>query len=130
MTAGEAQPDWLAGYVGLLRRRIGFVLPQRNQRALEKAVRELAQLHGYQEPAAALPLLESVPIENAQLQAVVQAVTINESYFFRDPPAMTALRHRLLQQRELLAHPGMELAAARQMHRTAHRLEVLRSQLR
>jgi hypothetical protein len=41
-----------------------------------------------------------------------------------------ALRHRVQQERQLLAHPRMELAAARQLARTQRRLEVLRSQLR
>ena len=41
-----------------------------------------------------------------------------------------ALRHRVQQERELLAHPGMELAAARQLARSQRHLEVLRSQLR
>ena len=41
-----------------------------------------------------------------------------------------ALRQRMQQERGLLAHPGMEFAAARQLARTHRRLEVLRSQLR
>jgi hypothetical protein len=41
-----------------------------------------------------------------------------------------ALRHRMRQERELLVHPGMELAAARQLARSQRRLEVLSSQLR
>jgi hypothetical protein len=40
------------------------------------------------------------------------------------------LRHRMRQERDLLEHPGMELAAARQLARTQRRLEVLHSQLR
>jgi hypothetical protein len=44
--------------------------------------------------------------------------------------AIRALRHRMQQERELLAHPGMEFAAARQLARSQRRLEVLRSQLR
>jgi hypothetical protein len=41
-----------------------------------------------------------------------------------------ALRQRMQQERKLLEHPAMELAAARQLARTHRRLEVLRSQLR
>jgi len=44
--------------------------------------------------------------------------------------AIRALGNRMQQERELLAHPGMELAAARQLARSQRRLEVLRSQLR
>ena len=40
------------------------------------------------------------------------------------------LRNRIRQQRELLEHPGLELAAARQLARSQRRLEGLRSQLR
>ena len=43
---------------------------------------------------------------------------------------ISALRHRIRQERELLEHPAMELAAARQLARSHRRLEVLRSQLR
>jgi hypothetical protein len=40
-----------------------------------------------------------------------------------------ALHHRVQQERALLADPGRELAAARQLARSQRRLEVLRSQL-
>jgi hypothetical protein len=43
---------------------------------------------------------------------------------------ISALRRRIQQERLLLAHPGMELAAARELVRTQRRLEVLRNQLR
>jgi hypothetical protein len=41
-----------------------------------------------------------------------------------------SLRSRIRQERALLEHPGLELAAARQLARSQRRLEVLRSQLR
>jgi hypothetical protein len=44
--------------------------------------------------------------------------------------AIRTLRNRIRQERELLEHPGMELAAARQLARSQRRLQVLRSQLR
>jgi hypothetical protein len=44
--------------------------------------------------------------------------------------AIGALRRRIRQERELLQHPGLELAAARELARSSHRLEVLRNQLR
>ena len=43
---------------------------------------------------------------------------------------MSELRRRIQQERLLLAHPGMELAAARELARTQRRLEGLRNQLR
>ncbi|HEY8180526.1 MAG TPA: hypothetical protein VIH33_09010 [Candidatus Limnocylindria bacterium] len=43
---------------------------------------------------------------------------------------MSELRRRIQQERLLLAHPGMELAAARELARTQRRLEGLRDQLR
>jgi hypothetical protein len=43
---------------------------------------------------------------------------------------MRALRRRVQQERLLLAHPGMELAAARELARTQRRLERLHSELR
>jgi len=44
--------------------------------------------------------------------------------------AIGALRGRMRQERELLGHPRMELAAARQLARSQRRLKVLRAQLR
>jgi hypothetical protein len=44
--------------------------------------------------------------------------------------AMRELRRRIQQERLLLAHPGMELAAARALARTQRRLEGLHNQLR
>jgi hypothetical protein len=44
--------------------------------------------------------------------------------------AMRELRRRIQQERLLLAHPGMELAAARELARTQRRLEGLHHQLR
>jgi hypothetical protein len=44
--------------------------------------------------------------------------------------AIRALRQRMRQERELLEHPGLEFAAARQLARTQRRLQVLHSQLR
>jgi len=44
--------------------------------------------------------------------------------------AIAAIRSRIRRERELLFSPRLELAAARQMVRSHHRLEVLRSQLR
>ncbi len=43
---------------------------------------------------------------------------------------MRELRRRIQQERLLLAHPGMELAAARELARTQRRLEGLHNQLR
>jgi hypothetical protein len=43
---------------------------------------------------------------------------------------ISALRRRIRQERELLEHPGLELAAARELARSHRRLEVLRSSLR
>jgi hypothetical protein len=43
---------------------------------------------------------------------------------------ISALQWRIQQERLLLAHPGMELAAARELARTQRRLEGLRNQLR
>jgi hypothetical protein len=43
---------------------------------------------------------------------------------------MSELRRRIQQERLLLAHPGMELAAARELARTQRSLEGLRDQLR
>ena len=44
--------------------------------------------------------------------------------------SISALRRRIQQERLLLAHPAMELAAARELARTQRRLEGLSNQLR
>jgi hypothetical protein len=43
---------------------------------------------------------------------------------------ISALRRRIRQERELLGHPGLEVAAARELARSQRRLEVLHSRLR
>jgi chemotaxis protein methyltransferase CheR len=90
--APAAEGDWtpVAGWLG---REIGYSVPAANHYLLASACRDLLATHRFATPAH---LVEAAGRDRSLRQAVINACTINESYFFRDTGLWEALRARVL----------------------------------
>jgi chemotaxis protein methyltransferase CheR len=87
--------------LGFVQRRTGLAFPPNRRFAVWRAVPRLMERLGAADPAELLRLLEAEPELFAEL---VSALTVNESYFFRDPDQLRFLRNTVLPQ--VLAEAG------------------------
>jgi len=76
--------------------RFGHSPNTRTAEELAKTVTEISAGCGFSSMAEYLTLLRTLPIEAPMVQALLQTVTNNESYFFRDPTSMDSLRQHVL----------------------------------
>lgn len=92
--AARAEPRLLEGCLELLRSRVGLKLPASRRPELARALAHV--LPRRIEVADALRLLQQ---DRACFDALVAAITIGETYFFRDPAHFDHIRDCLLPER-------------------------------
>lgn len=99
-TDADAQEGMAGADLGWLQERVfrhsGFIVPDRSLPLLRRALANTAQRRG--ESIADLCRQLRKPAESAAMAALINEVTIGESYFFRDPEQMQLLRAQLLPQ--------------------------------
>lgn len=86
------EPDWTPVAVWL-EREIGYTVPPAKHYLLASACRDLLAATRLTSPAR---LAEIATADRSTRQALINACTINESYFFRDAGLWDALRGRVL----------------------------------
>jgi len=94
MTAVRAeQLQWLAD---LLESALGLHFPRLRWGDLERNLGRLATAQGFDDVSSCLRWLESTPMEGGPLEALIDAFTIGETYFFRDAAMMEAMATDIL----------------------------------
>jgi chemotaxis protein methyltransferase CheR len=84
---------------GLVRLRAGIEIPDARKQDLEKGVAAALETTGIADADGLYDLLaEKGPRGAAAFEAMVPAITINETHFFRNRPQMNALRDEILPQ--------------------------------
>jgi chemotaxis protein methyltransferase CheR len=99
--AGEVtlSPADFDRYRAIVRQRAGIEIPDARKQDLEKGVAAALQLSGASDPGTLYELLaEKGPRGTAAFEAMVPAITINETHFFRNRPQMKALETEILPQ--------------------------------
>jgi chemotaxis protein methyltransferase CheR len=86
-------------YRGLVRLRAGIEIPDARKQDLEKGIQAALEATGSRDVNGLYDLLaEKGPRGAAAFEAMVPAITINETHFFRNRPQMNALRDEILPQ--------------------------------
>jgi chemotaxis protein methyltransferase CheR len=103
MSAGAGEvtlsPTDFDRYRAIVRQRAGIEIPDNRKTDLEKGVRAALEVTGAANPDSLYDLLaEKGPRGAAAFEAMVPAITINETHFFRNRPQMKALETELLPQ--------------------------------
>lgn len=99
MSAAFALPDRLVAEAAeLVRRRTGMVIGEARRDAFVEALGHAMREAGVRDPVVYLADLAAVP---ALLDGLAGAITVGETYFFREPQQFEVLRERILP--ELLA---------------------------
>ena len=80
----------------LFERRLGHVLNDRATQELTEALSRLTKSCGFETTGQYLALLRTLPLDAPMVQALLQTVTNNETYFFRDPTSVQSLRTHIL----------------------------------
>jgi chemotaxis protein methyltransferase CheR len=99
--AGEVtlSPTDFDRYRAIVRQRAGIEIPDNRKTDLEKGVFAALEVTGAANPDALYELLaEKGPRGAAAFEAMVPAITINETHFFRNRPQMKALETEILPQ--------------------------------
>jgi chemotaxis protein methyltransferase CheR len=99
--AGEAtlSPTDFDRYRAIVRQRAGIEIPDNRKSDLEKGVLAALELTGASDPGTLYELLaEKGPRGTTAFEAMVPAITINETHFFRNRPQMKALETEILPQ--------------------------------
>ena len=99
--AGEItlSPSDFDRYRAIVRQRAGIEIPDARKTDLEKGVRAALEVTGAGNADALYELLaEKGPRGAAAFEAMVPAITINETHFFRNRPQMKALETEILPQ--------------------------------
>lgn len=94
--AGAVDPDPQRALRDLFERRVGHVLSERAAQELTDALYRLTKSCGFQSTGQYLALLRTLPLDAPMVQALLQTVTNNETYFFRDPSSVQSLRDHIL----------------------------------
>jgi chemotaxis protein methyltransferase CheR len=94
-----------ARFRDLIIRRTGMLFGERRRDALNRALAEGAQRMD-SDVAAYYVRLEETPTNSDLWDDLIKALTINETYFFRDPQQIEALRRHLLP--DLIARHGAD----------------------
>jgi chemotaxis protein methyltransferase CheR len=84
---------WLPALAELLEQRVGLHFPPERWGELAREVRSVARAHELPEEVFARGLCAGAA---AQLDALVEALTIGETYFFREPHCLEALARHVL----------------------------------
>jgi chemotaxis protein methyltransferase CheR len=103
MTGGAGEvtlsPTDFDRYRAIVRQRAGIEIPDARKADLEKGVRAALDLTGAADAEGLYELLaEKGPRGTAAFEAMVPAITINETHFFRNRPQMKALETEILPQ--------------------------------
>jgi len=86
-------------YRAIVRQRAGIEIPDARKSDLEKGVRAALEVTGAADEGALYELLaEKGPRGAAAFEAMVPAITINETHFFRNRPQMKSLETEILPQ--------------------------------
>jgi chemotaxis protein methyltransferase CheR len=95
--AGPLSPQDQGRFRELVRQRAGIEIPDARLTDLEKGVRAALEQSGASSHDMLYDLLaEKGPRGIAAFEAMIPAVTINETHFFRNRPQMEALRNEIL----------------------------------
>jgi chemotaxis protein methyltransferase CheR len=97
----------LGGLAKLLRARIGFQLPDSRLCDLQAAAQRVLSWARVPEGGS---VVQAFGEDAAAFDALVSAVTIGETYFFRDPGQLDLLRDRVIPQLRALRSPSHSLA--------------------
>jgi chemotaxis protein methyltransferase CheR len=94
---GTLSPQDQGRFRELVRQRAGIEIPDARLADLEKGVRAALEQSGASSPDMLYDLLaEKGPRGIAAFEAMIPAVTINETHFFRNRPQMQALENEIL----------------------------------
>lgn len=94
--AGIVDPGPQRELCELFERRLGHVLNERAAQELTDALYRLTKSCGFESTSQYLALLRTLPLDAPMVQALLQTVTNNETYFFRDPSSVQSLRTYIL----------------------------------
>jgi len=100
-----ATVPWIAALRDLIRSRLGYEVPD-HRMTLEIAPRVLAyaETHGHLAPQGFVESLR-VARDGEDWDALVQVVTVGETYFFRHPEQLAVLADRLQRRSEAVGRP-------------------------
>lgn len=82
--------------VALIRARTGIIIHSHQRPALHATALAACHRFGYADNRRYLAALAQLPAEAPEFEHLFTAITVGESYFFRDTPQMTLLREHLL----------------------------------
>ncbi len=80
----------------LVETRFGHMLPGRMSEALAEKMQQVLDRSGFVTLDEYFALLRTLPLDAHLVQTLIQAITNNESYFFRDATSVQSLREHVL----------------------------------
>jgi len=95
MTSG-ARAAWVAPLAGLVGRRLGLAFPRERWDDLERGIRDAARERGVPDADAFACGLLDAPADDALSETLACALTVGETYFFREPRSFEVLEHDIL----------------------------------
>ncbi|MFZ4394378.1 MAG: CheR family methyltransferase [Kiritimatiellia bacterium] len=90
------EQDTLAAVSNLIERRMGLHFPSERHDALARGLERGGAEMGFADPGAYAVRLLATGITPAEQDTLAQALTVGETYFFREPAALKALEEHVL----------------------------------
>ncbi len=96
MRTATASPALLAQVSGVISEQLGLFFPPERSADLERRLSGAAQTLGFGDLAACLEWLAVTPFSDETRDTLAAALTIGETYFYRDPAVFDALQRQLI----------------------------------
>lgn len=93
---GGAHDALLEGFSDFLAERIGLHFPPPRHEELRQRMGEAARRFGQADAAACMRWLMSAPLGRERVETLASALTVGETYFFREPETFRAIEERIL----------------------------------
>jgi chemotaxis protein methyltransferase CheR len=96
MTAPPLTGSELDRFSEFVKDRIGLHFPPDRYEDLRRGIRAIAAERGFLDPRSCMAWLMSAELDRTLTETLAAALTVGETYFFRDPPVFRAIEYTLL----------------------------------
>ncbi|WAC04828.1 MAG: hypothetical protein OS112_10295 [Methanoregula sp.] len=88
--------DELAQFSEFVKNRIGLHFPVGRYEDLRRGITAIAAEQGFDDPSSCLTWIMSDTLDRSLVETLASALTVGETYFFRDPKVFEAIEHSVL----------------------------------
>jgi chemotaxis protein methyltransferase CheR len=76
--------------------RVGLYFPVGRYEDLQRGITAIAAEQGFEDPSSCLAWIMSTTLDHSLVETLAAALTVGETYFFRDPQVFEAIEHSIL----------------------------------